>query len=203
MPEAPLDVLAQQIVAEVSRTRMGRGRAVRAGRAARGRTRDCARKDFDAVVRMLAEGFNTRRGTRAGYVHRDAVHKRLRGRKGGRMTAVTSGGTIPDTGDYNVVLEPQAIDDRQRQRRLRDRKLAGDIFQLGNASYRILRVEPGRVRVEDAQGAPPSIPFWLGEAPGRSDELSVGVSRLREEIARALDAGRTTRRSRGWSATSA
>ncbi|MEG3789057.1 DEAD/DEAH box helicase [Lysobacter sp. CCNWLW3] len=178
LPVAPLDVLAQQIVAEVASREWEEdalyARLTQAWPYAR-----LARTDFDAVVRMLAEGFTTRRGARAGYVHRDAVHRRLRARRGGALTAVTSGGTIPDTGDYAVVLEPQATTIGNVNEDFAIESLAGDVFQLGNASYRILRVEPGRVRVEDAQGAPPNIPFWLGEAPGRSDELSLGVSRLR------------------------
>ncbi|WP_166210170.1 DEAD/DEAH box helicase [Cognatiluteimonas telluris] len=188
MPVAPLDVLAQQIVAEVSATEWGEDALYDWTRRAWPYAQ-LPRKDFDAVVRMLAEGFSTRRGQRAGYLHRDAVHKRLRGRKGGRMTAVMSGGTIPDTGDYNVILEPQATTIGNVNEDFAIESMAGDIFQLGNASYRILRVEPGRVRVEDAQGLPPSIPFWLGEAPGRSDELSIGVSRLRSEIAARLPQG--------------
>jgi len=188
VPLAPLDVLAQQLVAELAFVEWQEDElhalVTRAWPYAR-----LARKDFDEVVRMLAEGFHTRQGTRAAYVHRDAVHKRLRGRRNGKLTALTSGGTIPDTGDYNVVLEPQAITIGNVNEDFAIESLAGDIFQLGNTSYRILRVEPGRLRVEDAQGAPPSIPFWLGEAPGRSDELSQGVSRLREEIARRLDEG--------------
>ena len=114
------------------------------------------------------------------------MHHRLRARRGARLTALTSGGAIPETGDYascssrrraiGTVNEDFAVE-----------SLAGDIFQLGNASYRILRIEPGRVRVEDAQGAAPNIPFWLGEAPGRSDELSIGVSRLRGEIETTLE----------------
>ena len=138
---------------------------------------------------MLADGYATRRGQRGSYLHRDAVHGRLRGRAGGRMTAVMSGGTIPDTGDYAVILEPQALMIGNVNEDFAIESIAGDIFQLGNASYRILRVETGRVRVEDAQGLPPSIPFWLGEAPGRSDELSLGVSRLREEISACLQQG--------------
>jgi ATP-dependent helicase Lhr and Lhr-like helicase len=185
MPHAPLDVLAQQIVAEVAAREWEEDALYDWFRRA-WPYRDLSRKDFDAVVKMLAEGFTTRRGTRAGYLHRDAVHKRLRGRAGGRMTAVMSGGTIPDTADYSVILEPQAQNIGNVNEDFAIESLAGDIFQLGNASYRIIRVEPGRVRVEDAQGAPPSIPFWLGEAPGRSDELSNGVSRLRAEVAARL-----------------
>src|SRR5690606_27152373 len=150
--------------------------------------RELAREDFDEVVRMLADGYATRRGNRGSYLHRDAVHGRLRGRAGGRMTAVMSGGTIPDTGDYNVVMEPQSIIIGTVNEDFAIESMAGDIFQLGNASYRSLRVDAGRVRVEDAQGQPPTIPFWLGEAPGRTDEMSIGVSRLREEIAARLDA---------------
>ncbi|WP_147651235.1 DEAD/DEAH box helicase [Vulcaniibacterium gelatinicum] len=182
MPQAPLDVLAQQIVAEVACREWDEDALYDGYRRAWPYAR-LAREDFDAVVRMLAEGFATRRGPRAGHLHRDAVHRRLRGRRGARMTAVTSGGTIPDTADYAVVLEPQGTVIGNVNEDFAVESLAGDVFQLGNASYRIRRIEPGRVRVEDAEGAPPNIPFWLGEAPGRSDELSIGVSRLREEVA--------------------
>ncbi|HWI24807.1 MAG TPA: DEAD/DEAH box helicase [Lysobacter sp.] len=188
MPHAPLDVLSQQIVAEVAAREWEEDALYDWVRRAWPYAQ-LERKDFDAVVRMLAEGFTTRRGTRAGYLHRDAVHKRLRGRAGGRMTAVMSGGTIPDTADYTVILEPQAQNIGNVNEDFAIESLAGDIFQLGNASYRILRVEPGRLRVEDAQGAPPSIPFWLGEAPGRTDELSQGLSRLREETTERLQRG--------------
>jgi len=185
IPPAPLDVLAQQVVAEVAATEWDEDalydwfrRAWPYARLGRGK--------FDEVVRMLAEGFSDRRGPRAGWLHRDAVNKRLRGRQGARMVATMSGGTIPDTGDYAVVLEPASTFIGSVNEDFAVESMAGDIFQLGNASYRILRIEPGRVRVEDAQGMPPSIPFWLGEAPGRTDELSSGVSRLREEIASRL-----------------
>jgi ATP-dependent Lhr-like helicase len=188
MPKAPLDVLAQQIVAEVSSTEWEEDALYEWTRRAWPYSQ-LQRKDFDAVVRMLADGFSTRRGPRAGYLHRDAVHRRLRGRKGGRMTAVMSGGTIPDTGDYAVIMEPQATMIGTVNEDFAIESMAGDIFQLGNASYRVLRIEAGRVRVEDAHGMPPSIPFWLGEAPGRSDELSLGVSRLRAEISERLATG--------------
>ncbi|WP_140910198.1 DEAD/DEAH box helicase [Cognatiluteimonas lumbrici] len=187
MPVAPLDVLAQQIVAEVAAREWDEDALYDWMRRA-WPYRGLSRKDYDAVVRMLADGYATRRGNRGAYIHRDAVHGRLRGRAGGRMTAVMSGGTIPDTGDYNVVLEPESIIIGSVNEDFAIESIAGDIFQLGNASYRIIRVEAGRVRVEDAQGQPPTIPFWLGEAPGRTDELSVGVSRLRGEIAARLDA---------------
>jgi ATP-dependent Lhr-like helicase len=147
---------------------------------------DLSRSAFTEIVRMLAEGFSTRRGPRAAYLHRDAVNGVLRARRGARLTALTSGGAIPDTADYEVVLEPQAQKIGTVHEDFAVESLAGDVFQLGNTSYRILRVERGRVRVEDAQGMPPTIPFWLGEAPGRSDELSFAVSRLREEISSRL-----------------
>jgi ATP-dependent Lhr-like helicase len=185
LPRAPLDVLAQQVVAEVGMQEWDEDALFDVVRRAWPYVA-LDRKDYDAVVAMLTEGFTTRRGPRAGYVHRDAVHRRLRGRQGGRTTAVMSGGTIPDTGDYGVLLEPQAQNIGSVNEDFAIESLAGDIFQLGNASYRILKIEPGRLRVEDAQGAPPTIPFWLGEAPGRTDELSFGVSRLREEIVSRL-----------------
>ena len=188
MPPQPLDVLAQQIVAEVACQEWSEDALYDLVRRA-SPYRQLARGDFDAVVRMLAEGFSTRHGARAAYLHRDAVHGQLRARRSARLTALTSGGTIPDTADYKVVLEPQAIIVGTVNEDFAIESMAGDIFQLGNTSYRIQRVERDRLRVEDARGAPPSIPFWLGEAPGRSNELSFGVSRLREEISTQLDAG--------------
>ncbi|HEY0878737.1 MAG TPA: DEAD/DEAH box helicase [Zeimonas sp.] len=185
IPVAPLDVLSQQIVAEVAGGECGEGELFELVRRAWPYAA-LAREDFAAVVRMLAEGFTTRNGTRSAWLHRDAVHRRLRARRGARLTALTSGGTIPDAGDYVVVLEPEALTVGTVNEDFAVESLAGDVFQLGNVSYRIRRVEPGRVRVEDAHGAPPSIPFWLGEAPGRSDELSNGVSRLRSAVERRL-----------------
>ena len=185
IPVAPLDVLAQQLVAETASRDWDEDELYALVRCAAPYAQ-LRREDYAAVVRMLADGFTTRRGTRAGYVHRDAVHRRLRERKGARMTALMSGGTIPDTGDYAVILEPDSHTIGTVNEDFAVESLAGDVFQLGNASYRILRVEPGRVRVEDAKGAPPNIPFWLGEAPGRSDELSFGVARLRESVAATI-----------------
>ncbi|HUD43716.1 MAG TPA: DEAD/DEAH box helicase [Dokdonella sp.] len=188
VPEAPLDVLAQQIVAESACAEWDEGALYDWLRRA-WPYRHLTRERFDAVVRMLAEGFTSRRGARAGYLHRDAVHGRIKGRRNARLTALTSGGTIPDTADYTVVLEPQATMVGTVHEDFAVESLAGDVFQLGNASYRILRVERGRVRVEDAHGQPPSIPFWVAEAPGRSDELSASVSRLRAELDRRLANG--------------
>ncbi|MBD8880128.1 DEAD/DEAH box helicase [Rhodanobacter sp. 7MK24] len=187
-PPQPLDVLAQQLVAEVACREWDEDALYALVRGAYP-YRALARADFDAVIRMLAEGFTTRRGARAAYLHRDAVHRQVRARRGARLVALTSGGAIPDTADYLVVLEPQGAVVGSVHEDFAVESLAGDIFQLGNTSYRILRVERDRLRVEDAHGVPPSIPFWLGEAPGRTDELSFAVSRLREELEAQLDEG--------------
>jgi ATP-dependent Lhr-like helicase len=181
MPHAPLDVLAQQIVAEVA-CEEWREDALFDAFTRAAPYADLKRGQYDAVLRMLAEGYTSRHGPRGAYIHRDVVTGTLRGRRGGKMTAVTSGGTIPDNADYAVLLEPQGLNIGTVNEDFAVESLAGDIFQLGNTSYKILRVEPGRVRVVDAQGQAPSIPFWLGEAPGRSDELSAAVARLRARI---------------------
>ena len=186
MPAQPLDVLAQQIAAEVS-CREWREDDLFALYRRAWPYRALTRETFDEVVKMLAEGFSTRRGRSHAALHRDTVSGSLRGRKGLRLTAVTCGGTIPDTADYNVVLEPAGQIIGTVNEDFAIESAAGDVFQLGNTSYRILRVEGGRVRVEDAAGLPPSIPFWLGEAPARTDEVSAAVSRLREEIEQRLD----------------
>ncbi len=185
IPSKPLDVLAQQIVAEVSARDWGEdGLYERLCRAYP--YRDLTRAEFDDVVRMLAEGFSTRRGRRSAYLHRDGVNRRLHARKGARLTALTCGGAIPDGADYQVVLEPADVFIGTLNEDFAVESMAGDVFQLGNTSYRIRRIESGRVRVEDAQGQPPNIPFWIGEAPARSDELSAAVSRLRTDIAHSL-----------------
>ncbi|MBV8032555.1 MAG: DEAD/DEAH box helicase, partial [Betaproteobacteria bacterium] len=177
VPENALDVLAQQIVAEVSaREWSDEGLFALVRRAYP--FRNLPRGKYDEVVEMLSRGFDTRRGRRSAYLHRDAVNGVLRGRRGAGLTAMTSGGTIPDAADYAVVLEPQAVPIGTVNEDFAVESLAGDVFQLGNASYRILRVERGTVRVEDAKGAPPGIPFWLGEAPARSEELSQALTRV-------------------------
>jgi ATP-dependent helicase Lhr and Lhr-like helicase len=185
IPDQPLDVLAQQIVAEVAAREWGEDELYDRLRRAFP-YRALTREDFAAVLRMLADGFSTRRGRRGALIHHDAVNRLLRGRRGARMTALTAGGTIPDNADYQVLLEPENHVIGTVNEDFAVESLAGDIFQLGNASYRIIRVERGTVRVADAEGMAPTIPFWLGEAPGRSDELSQSVSRLRSEIAAHL-----------------
>ena len=186
IPAKPLDVLAQQIVAEVAAREWAVDELFTLLQGAYP-YRHLQRAELDDVVRMLADGFTTRRGRRGALIHFDAVNRKVRGRRGARLTALTSGGTIPDTADYTVLLEPQSQPVGTVNEDFAVESLQGDVFQLGNTSYRILRVEQGTVRVEDAHGQPPSIPFWLGEAPGRSDELSEGVSRLRHELESRLD----------------
>jgi len=188
MPEKPLDVLAQQIVAETAARECNDDELFAMLRRAYP-YRDLTREEFDEVVKMLAEGYSTRRGRHGALIYHDAVNHTVRPRPSARLTAITSGGTIPDNADYQVLLEPQATFVGTVNEDFAIESLQGDIFQLGNVSYRILRVEQGKVRVADAQGEPPTIPFWLGEAPGRSDELSHSVSRLRSEIERRVVSG--------------
>ena len=187
IPERPLDILAQQIVAAVAAEEWIEDDLFATVRRAYP-YRNLEREQFDSIVRMLAEGFTTKRGRRSTYLHHDAVNQRLRGRRGARLASITSGGAIPDTADYAVVLEPSELVIGSVNEDFAIESLQGDIFQLGNTSWRVLRVEQGKVRVEDAHGQPPSIPFWLGEAPARTHELSVSVSRLREEVATRINA---------------
>ena len=182
----PLDVLSQQIVAEVAAEDWSVDELFELVRRAHPYCH-LERAEFDEVVAMLTRGFETRRGRRGALLHHDAVHRRLRGRRGARMTAITSGGAIPDNADYRVVLEPEDTFIGTVNEDFAVESMAGDIFQLGNMSWRILRVQRGVVRVEDARGQPPTIPFWFGEAPARSAELSAAVSALRAEADRRTD----------------
>jgi ATP-dependent Lhr-like helicase len=182
-----LDVLAQQIVAECA-CRDYSEEALFAFARRAWPYRDLSRADFDAVLKMTADGFSTRRGRRAALVHRDEVNGTVRGRRGARLLAQTSGGAIPEIADYRVVLDPGETFVGTLNEDFAIESHAGDIFQLGNASWRILQVVGGTVRVADAQGAPPTIPFWLGEAPARSNELSRAVSDLRADIDARLGA---------------
>ncbi|MBI2187660.1 MAG: DEAD/DEAH box helicase [Acidobacteria bacterium] len=183
--DAPLDVLAQQMTAELACREYAEDALFDLVRRA-WPYRALDRRDFDAVASMLAEGFATRRGRRAALVHRDEVHRVLRGRRASRLLALTSGGAIPEVADYRVVLEPEETFVGTLNEDFAIESQAGDIFQLGNASWQITRVIAGTVRVTDAHGAPPTIPFWLGEAPARSDELSTAVSELRADVEQQL-----------------
>ena len=182
IPGKPLDILAQQIVAAVASREWSEQELHECFRRAHP-YRDLSRAEFDEVVQMLADGFSTRRGRRGALVHHDAVAGKLRARRGSRLFAITCGGAIPDTADYHVVLEPEGTLVGTLNEDFAIESIAGDIFQLGNSSWRIRRVEQGRVLVEDAHGEPPTIPFWLGEAPGRSPEASAAVSEIRAGVA--------------------
>ncbi len=191
--DAPLDVLAQQIVAEAScedYSEEGLFAMVRRAWP----YRDLARKDFDEVVKMTADGFATKRGRRGALLHRDEVNGNVRGRRGSRQLAITSGGAIPEVADYRVVMEPDETFIGTLNEDFAIESNVGDIFQLGNMSWRVLQVAGGVVRVADAKGSPPSIPFWFGEAPGRSDELSRAVSDLRADVEERLKGAEAQRR---------
>jgi ATP-dependent Lhr-like helicase len=187
IPEAPLDILAQQIVAATAAEGEWSEEALFALVRGAWPYRELSRKAFDDVVLMLARGFVTQRGRRGAHLHRDPVERKLRPRRGARLAAITSGGAIPDVADYEVLLEPDGMRVGTLHEDFAIESMAGDIFQLGNTSYEIRRVEPGRVRVADARGKPPTLPFWLGEAPARTSELSMALSRLREDVAQRLE----------------
>ncbi|MGB1557810.1 MAG: DEAD/DEAH box helicase, partial [Oceanococcaceae bacterium] len=194
LPPTPmaLDVLAQQLVAEVACREWEESALFELVRRAQPYA-ELSKERFIQVVRMLAEGYTTRRGRRGAHLHRDAVQGQLRARRGARLIALTNGGVIPDQFDYDVILLPQGLKVGTLNEDFAFESLPGDIFQLGNQSYKVHKVETGRVLVEDAHGQPPSIPFWFGQAPGRTDELSAAVSRLRqqagEQIQDGLEAG--------------
>ena len=177
VPVHPLDVLAQQVVAMVAAEDWSEEVLLATVRRA-WPYRDLAPERWRQLLAMLAGGFATRRGRRSAYLHRDVVNGELRARRGARLTAMTSGGAIPDNADYDVVLEPQGTRVGSVNEDFAIESLPGDIFQLGNTSWRILRIERSSVRVEDAHGQPPNLPFWLGEAPGRTGELSDSVCDL-------------------------
>ena len=188
IPEQPLDVLAQQIIAEVANCDFSEDELYHLVRKAYP-YRGLSREEFDGVVAMLAEGYTPRRGRKHAYIQRDLMNGTVRGRKGARINALMSGGTIPDQFDYDVIMEPTETFIGTLNEDFAIESTAGDIVQLGNNSWRILRVEKGKIRVEDAQGLPPTMPFWFGEAPGRTAELSASLSRLREEVASRIDVG--------------
>ena len=186
VPDQPLDVLAQQIVAEAAAEPIHLDRLFALVRRA-WPYRDLTRPVFDAVVDMLSDGIATTPGRTTALLHRDAVNGRVKGRRGARIAALTGGGAIPDTSQYTVLAEPEGLAVGQVDEDFAVESVAGDVFLLGNTSWRIRRVDAGTVRVEDAHGAAPGIPFWVAEAPGRSRELSEEVSDLREELETRLD----------------
>jgi len=184
----PLDIAAQQIVAEVAAKEWATGDLYELVRRAAPYT-ELDRARFDEVVALVADGIETGRGRRGAYLHHDTVNGELRPRKGARLAAVTSGGAIPETGDYRVVAEPDDTFIGTVNEDWAVESLVGDIFLLGTHSWQIRKVEPGVVRVRDAGDTPPTVPFWLGEAPARTVELSEEVSELRHRVDALLAAG--------------
>jgi ATP-dependent Lhr-like helicase len=181
IPETPIDILAQQIVAMCAAEDWNESELYQVVRRAYP-YRDLSRGDFDEILEILSEGYASSRGRYAAYLHRDRVNGIVRARRGSRLAAITSGGAIPENALYTVVAQPEGTVVGTIDEDFAVESLAGDIMLLGNTSWRIRRVQAGSVLVEDAQGAPPTIPFWRGEAPARTDELSMQVAELRERI---------------------
>ncbi len=189
-PEKPLDILAQQIVAETAMHGDGLALDELYGLIRRAHPyRGLERGEFDDIIRMLAEGYTTRRGRRGALLHLDAINGQVRARRGANLTALTNGGAIPDMFDYQVVLDPQDVVVGTLNEDFALESLPGDVFTLGSHSWQMIRIDGLKVRVRDAQGASPTIPFWFGEGPGRSRELSEAVSGLRERLAGLLREG--------------
>ncbi|PYQ39815.1 MAG: DEAD/DEAH box helicase, partial [Acidobacteria bacterium] len=211
IPDAPLDVLAQQIVATCAAAGSSAGSlaepAASDGQATESAApqvsadacdedalfamarraypyRDLERKTFNEILEMLSEGIASRRGRYGSYLHRDRVNNKLRARRGARLAAITSGGAIPDNSLYTVVAEPDQVVVGTVDEDFAVESNRGDIMLLGNTSWMIHRIETnnGRMLVQDAHGAPPSVPFWRGEAPARTHELSLHVGELRQKI---------------------
>ena len=190
-PEQPLDILAQQIVAEAAaRGDDGVAEDELFGLVTRAWPyRRLTREEFEEVVDLVSVGIETGRGRRMAYLHRDRVNGRLRGRRGARLATLTSGGAIPETGDYRVLMEPGDVFVGTVNEDFAIESFQGDVFLLGTHPWQVVQVTNGVMRVRDAAGRHPTIPFWLGEAPGRTDELSEEVSRLRSAVVERLDAG--------------
>jgi ATP-dependent Lhr-like helicase len=187
IPHAPLDILAQQIVAMCACEDWDEDALFELMRGAYP-YRELKREEYDRILEMLSQGIAAKRGRYGAYLFRDMINRRLRARRGARLAAITSGGAIPDNALFTVVLQPEEIVVGTLDEDFAVESNAGDIMLLGNTSWRIRRVESntGRVLVEDAHGAPPTVPFWRGEAPARTDELSLHVAELREKISALL-----------------
>jgi ATP-dependent helicase Lhr and Lhr-like helicase len=187
IPESSLDVLAQQIVAACSAEEWNEDELFALARRAYP-YRNLQRETFDSILEMLSEGIAARRGRYGAYLHRDRVNGKLRARRGSRMAAITSGGAIPDNSLYTVVAEPDGVVVGTVDEDFAVESNRGDIMLLGNTSWMIRRIETnsGRMLVQDAHGAPPSVPFWRGEAPARTEELSAHVGDLRQKISDML-----------------
>ena len=187
-PAAPLDILVQQLVAEISADEWDVDELFELVRRA-GPYNDLERSDFDECIELAANGVQTGRGVRSWWLHHDEENGAVRGRRGARMAALTNGGAIPELGDYRVLLDPDDTFIGSVNEDWATESMPGDIFTLGTHSWRIRRIEPGVVRVVDAEGLPPTIPVWFGEAPGRTLELSEEVCRIRRAIEERLRSG--------------
>jgi ATP-dependent Lhr-like helicase len=187
-PRAPLDILAQQIVAACA-AEPWKEDELYALACRSAPFEGLTRERFDEVVELVSQGIETGRGRRAAYVHRDRIGGMLRARRGARLAALTSGGAIPEVADYRVVADPEETYIGSVGEDFAIDSLPGDVFLLGSSTWRIRRVEAGVLRVVDAEGASPNIPFWAGEAPARTQELSEEVSSLREALEPLLVAG--------------
>jgi len=194
---APLDVMAQQIVAASASEDFGEDELFDMVSAAANYA-ELERSDFDAILEVLSEGLALKRGRTSAHLHRDRINKVIKGRRGARLSAITSGGAIPDNANYSVVLYPEETRVGDLDEDFAIESMAGDVFLLGNTSWRVRRVEAGRVIVDDAQGASPTVPFWLGEAPARTTELSDEVSALRSEIDARLATSTPVDTVAGW-----
>ena len=186
VPSWPLDVLAQQMVAACAAGEWDEDELFDMCRRAYPYGA-LPREKFDQLVEVLSKGYAPKQGRGGALLHRDGVNRRLKGRRGARIAALTSGGAIPDTADYDVIADPEGVFVGTVNEDFAIESMAGDVFLLGNTPWKIRRVESGKVRVEDARGMSPSVPFWLGEAPGRTWELSEGISALREAMDQLLD----------------
>jgi ATP-dependent Lhr-like helicase len=185
IPPWPLDILSQQIVAMCAAEEWKIDDLFRTVCGAYPYSR-LPRPLFDRTITMLSEGISSRLGRRSAYLHYDSINRILRGRRGARLAAITSGGAIPDNADYEVIQEPEGTHVGSVYEDFAMESMAGDVFLLGNTSWRIRRIEKSKVRVEDAHGQAPNVPFWMGEAPARTRELSQLVSKVREGIAQRI-----------------
>jgi len=187
IPECPIDVLAQQIVAEVACREWGTDDLFALCRRA-WPFRNLTREDFNETLRFLSEGLTDRAGRGKVYLHQDLVQKRLRTRPGARIVASSNAGAIPEVAEFRVVAQPDGVVVGTLDEDFALESHAGQIILLGNTSWRMEGVRGTDVHVTDAGGVPPTVPFWRGEAPGRTLELSEEVSRIREDLETRLKA---------------
>ena len=182
VPELPVDVLMQQMVAACGAESWDEVALYNVVRRA-WPFRNLSFEEYEKLLALLHNGIESSRGRYGAYLLRDRVQGQLHARRGARMIAIGNGGAIPDTAIFAVMLQPENVQIATLDEHFAVDSSPGDVILLGNTSWRIQRVEAaGKVLVEDAHGAPPSIPFWEGEAPQRTSVLSDGVGDLRSEI---------------------